>query len=164
MLFFVRHWFKIEICGCLLEDPQCLDLVIVFHPESVCGEMNNEEIIYCFKRLHQNIHLKVYSIHLIFYTNIIWLWSSDHLMVIWFIICSRFSDCIPQKFQISKYRTHLSPLTRSLTGWGDGSGLLVDDALCSCLWRQKKKTMAENVGSSTRRFVKLYAVRCIFFQ
>lgn len=58
-------------------------------------------------------------------------------MVIWFIICSRFSDCIPQKFQITKYRTHLSPLTRSLTGWGDGSGLLVDDALCSCLWRKR---------------------------
>lgn len=56
--FFFRHWFKIDICGCLLEDPPCLDLVIVFHPESVCGEMNNEEIIYCFKRLHQNIHLK----------------------------------------------------------------------------------------------------------
>lgn len=65
----------------------------------------------------------------------------------------------PEEIQITKYRTHLSPLTRSLTGWGDGSGLLVDDALCSCLWRQKKKTDGGKVGSSTKRFVKLYAVR-----
>ena len=98
----------IEICGCLLEDPQCLDLVIVFHPESVCGEMNNEETIYCFKRLHQNIHLKVHSIHLIFYTyidNMTMKFRSPHGYLVhhFFNILRLY----PEEIQITTYRTHL---------------------------------------------------------